>query len=477
LLATRRNGQAIVQSGERRRRLLVDDSELTKVLREYIAASQDLTLPIEVQTRAKQHILDTFAAMISGSRLKPGQFIRQYVRAEGSTAEAQVVGSALLASASLAALANGTAAHADETDDSHAGSGTHPGCAVVSAALAMAERSAIGGTAFLKAVVAGYDVGCRVGRALQPAIVSAKGHSSRSLGNVFGATAAAASVARLDVERSGCALSYAAQQAAGIGSYIRAQEHIEKAFVLGGMPARNGVMAARLGQIGVSGTADPFVGERNFLRAYSPAPQPEELVRGLGVKFEILETSIKQFCVGSPVQAPLEALLAIMAEHPVRPEDVERVVVRVPAQRAATVNDRAISDINLQHLLAVAVVFGKVTFAAAHAESLWNLASVRNLRARIELIGDPALDDAAFPRQVRLTMILNGGSQFEKQLITYRGTPENPASNDEIEAKARELLEPVIGREQAEALIRTVGNLETVADVRELRSLMAVREE
>jgi 2-methylcitrate dehydratase PrpD len=451
-------------------------NDITRVLCEHIAASQELALPSEVQTCAKQHILDTFAAMISGSTLKAGQFMQGFVAAEGSNAAAQVAGSALLASASLAALANGTAAHADETDDSHADSGTHPGCAVVPAALAMAERSGCSGAVFLKAVVAGYDAGCRVGRALQPAIASAKGHSSRSLGNVFGAAAAAASVARLDPDQVGCALSYAAQQASGIGSYIRAQEHIEKAFALGGMPARNGVTAACLGQLGVSGTADPFVGERNFLWAYSSDPHPEELIRALGVKFEILQTSIKQFCVGSPIQAPLEALFAIMAEHRLSSEDIERIVVRLPLQRANTVNNRAIADINLQQLLALAVIHGNVTFAIAHDDSLWNLGAVRNLQGRIELIGDPALEDPAHPRQVVLTVTTQRGQEFAKHLLTYRGTPENPATNAEVEAKARALMIPVIGPAKSDALIRMLGNLETVEDVRELRSLLAVRE-
>jgi len=451
-------------------------SDGTRILRDYIAASQDLTLPTAVHARAKHHILDTLAAIISGSTLSPGRFMLQYVRSEGGPAEAQVAGSALLASASLAALANGTAAHADETDDSHAASGTHPGCAVVPTALAMAERAGSDGTAFLKAVVLGYDIGCRVGRALQPKVVSAKGHSSRSLGNVFGATAAAASIARLDVSQVGGALSYAAQQAAGIGSYIRAQDHVEKAFVLGGMPARNGVTAVRLAQTGVCRTADPFFGERNFLQAYSPDPQPEELVRGLGKNFEILQTSIKQFCVGSPIQAPLEAILAIMAEHPLTPEDVERIEVRLPEDRAATVNNREIADINLQHLLALALIQGKVTFASAHDDRLLNLSSVRDLRSRIALVGDPALGDAEFPRQVELTVFTRAGQRYAKRLMTYRGTPENPASTVEVEAKARNLVAPVIGSERGEALIGAISKLEAVKDMREFRSLLATEE-
>jgi 2-methylcitrate dehydratase PrpD len=448
-------------------------SESTSTLRDYIAASPNLPLPAAVETEAKHHILDTFAAMISGSILGPGQFMREYVRAEAGAAEAHVAGSALSSSASLAALANGTCAHADETDDSHAASGTHPGCAVIAAALAMAEREASDGSTFLRAVVAGYDVGCRVGRALQPKAVGARGHSSRSLGNVFGAAAAAAALARLTALQVGCVLSFAAQQASGIGSYIRAHDHVEKAFVLGGMPARNGVTAARLAQTGVCGSADPFAGKRNFLLAFSPDPRPEEMVRGLGKQFEIAQTSIKQFAVGSPIQAPLEALFAILAEQSLAADDVERMIVRLPKERAATVDNREIGDISIQHMLAVALLHGKLTFALAHDESLLELSSVRQLRSRIELVADEALPDEDLPRQVDLTVITRGGQRLSKRLTTYRGTPENPARSDEVEAKARDLIEPVIGKDRCEALIKISARIEEVKDMRQLGALLA----
>jgi 2-methylcitrate dehydratase PrpD len=452
-------------------------SDLTRTVCDYVAAAHDLKVPADVKREAKHHIIDTIAAMISGSTLAPGRFMLRYAGSEGGPAEAQVAGSALRASSSIAALANGTSAHADETDDSHAASGTHPGCAVIPAALALAERERSEGSTFLRAVVVGYDVGCRVGRALRPQAVSAKGHSSRSLGNVFGAAAAAASVAGLDASQVGCALSFAAQQAAGIGSYIRAADHIEKAFVLGGMPARNGVTAARLAQSGHCGTADPFVGERNFLHAFSPDPQAQELVRRLGDHFEIAQTSIKRFCVGSPIQAPLEALLAIMADERVGADDVERVVVRLPVERAATVNNRDIADINLQHVLALALVDGQVSFAAVHDDRRLHESRTADLKTRVELIGDPALQDAEFPRQVDLTITTRSGQSFTKRLKTYRGTPENPATSDEVEAKARHLIEQVIGATRGDALIRAVSELEGVEDMRQIAALLALASE
>ena len=445
-------------------------SNITQTLSAYVAGAVHLRLPDAVVVHAKHHILDTFAAMISGSRLKPGEVIRRYVQSEGGLDQAQVVGSSLLTSATLAALANGTAAHADETDDSHAASGTHPGCAVIPAALALAEKLACDGTAFLKAVVAGYDIGCRVGRALNPASLSTTGHSSRSLGNIFGACAAAASLARLSADLIGCALAYSAQQAAGIGSYIRAREHTEKALVLGGMPARNGIAAVQLARAGASGAADPFHGERNFLQTYSPDPQFRELIKGLGEHFEIAQTSIKKYCVGSPIQAPLEALFDIMSKYQLSAEDIERMIVRIPERRASTVNDREMSDVSLQHILALALMHGKLTFAAVHSEEASEDSSVVSVKSRIQLVPDPSLLESVSPRQVNLDVVTRDGRTLAKRLLTYRGTPENPASTQEIEDKARELMLPVIGKARTEQLIQCVKHLEQVKDMRELRA-------
>jgi 2-methylcitrate dehydratase PrpD len=444
-------------------------SNITTQLSAYVARALELRLPEEVVLQAKHHILDTFAAMISGSTLKAGRVIARYVEREGGKPEAQVVGTSLLTSATLAALANGTSAHADETDDSHAASGTHPGCAVVPAALAMAEQMGSDGKAFLQAVVVGYDVGCRVGRALNPLSLSATGHSSRSLGNTFGACAAAAVLTRLDPHQVSWALAYSAQQAAGIGSYIRAKEHIEKAFVLGGMPARNGVTAVNLAQAGASGAADPFHGERSFLRAYSPDPRPEELIHGLGEDFEMAQTSIKRYCVGSPIQAPLEALFEIIAEHKLCADHVERVVVRLPEHRAATVNNREMPDVNLQYILALALVHGKVSFAMVHADRTAGDASIAALKSRIELVADPELLESVSPRQVRLEVLTRDGKRLAKHLLTYRGTPENPVSTQDVEDKARDLASSVIGDRKTEELIQCIRDLDHVEDMRELR--------
>ncbi|HVJ24874.1 MAG TPA: MmgE/PrpD family protein, partial [Burkholderiales bacterium] len=123
----------------------------------YIAAAPRKSLPANVVERTKHHVLDTIAAMVSGSRLLPGRKGIAYVKGLGGTKEACVVGSRILTTAVNAAIANGMCAHADETDDSHAPSVMHPGCGIVSAALAVAEKESRSGESLLRAVALGYD--------------------------------------------------------------------------------------------------------------------------------------------------------------------------------------------------------------------------------------------------------------------------------------------------------------------------------
>ncbi|HEX6005704.1 MAG TPA: MmgE/PrpD family protein, partial [Burkholderiales bacterium] len=222
-------------------------AEVSPLMREvatYMSRALRKPLPKEVAEKTKHHVLDTLAAMVSGSRLLPGKKAISYVKSLGGNQESTVIGSKIVTTAQHAALANGMLAHADETDDSHAPSLTHPGCGVVPAALAMAEREKRNGTEFLRAVALGYDIGCRLTMALHSYDFRDVGHSTHSFGPMFGAAAAAGALAGLRYDQMRHVLSYTAQQTSGVSCWMRDEEHIEKAFDFGGMPARNGVAAA-----------------------------------------------------------------------------------------------------------------------------------------------------------------------------------------------------------------------------------------
>ncbi|HEY6366090.1 MAG TPA: MmgE/PrpD family protein, partial [Candidatus Binatia bacterium] len=221
---------------------------------DYMLAARQSKLPAEVVQKGKSHTLDSLAAIVSGSTLKPGQLGLQHAREQGGKEECSVLGSNLKTTPILAAFANGMSGHADETDDSN--SQLHPGCAIVPAALAMAESQNRSGDSLLRAVILAYDIGFRFHQAFAP--------RSTSFGATFGASAAAGALAELNALQLCYLISYAAQQASGSRAWVGDDDHIEKAFDYAGMPARNGVTAALLIQSGFTGNRDVLEGDQGI---------------------------------------------------------------------------------------------------------------------------------------------------------------------------------------------------------------------
>src|SRR6201990_3378475 len=177
-------------------------SGIMNTLSAFMSAAQSRPLPEDVAEQAKYHLLDTLAAIVSGSELPPGQAAQRYIREHSGTGPTTVIATSLTAPPIDAALANGMMAHADETDDSHNESRSHPGCAVVPAALAAGEAYGIDGNALLRAVTLGYDVGPRVVMAMGGAAFSYDSSlSTHSIAGTFGAAAAASSAAGLDARQ------------------------------------------------------------------------------------------------------------------------------------------------------------------------------------------------------------------------------------------------------------------------------------
>jgi len=448
-------------------------ADITGRLARYMVEARQRTLAPHVAREAKHRILDTLAAMVSGAHLKPGEMAIRYARAQGGVAEATILTTDIRTAAVNAALVNGMFAHADETDDFEPVTKAHPGCAVVPAALAMAEREGRSGAELLSAVTLGYDVCCRFLLALGPELVRATHRSAEGVSSTLGSAAAAASLARLDETGMRYALSYAAQQVSGLWSWVRDAEHVEKAFDFAGMGARNGVTAAIMAQMGFTGVWDVFDGEHNALAALSTEPKPEEMVAGLGSRYFVTETAIKPFSVGYPIQAPLDAFLKLHREHGLNENNVERIVVRLPEDGARIVNDRAMPDVNCQHIIAVALVDGTVSFSDSHSYERMADPKVRAAKERVQLIADPKLMDPAAPRSGLVEVTLRDGRSVSHFTRHAPGTKENPMDTQSVNAKARLLMEPVLGAERTEEVIRRVNAAEALDDVRELRRFLA----
>lgn len=448
-------------------------SPVMERLSTYMSEAANRVLPEEVVEKAKRHALDTFGAMISGSELPPGRAALQFAREYGGEKVATIAASNIVCGPMEAALVNGLLAHSDETDDSHAPSHCHPGCSIVPATLAAGEKYGIDGSQFLRAVALGYDVGPRVTMTMGGGDVEAKDHrSSHSIAGTFGSAAAAGCAANLNAQQMRWLLSYAAQEASGTAAWQRDTDHIEKGFDFAGMPARNGVTAAMLVHSGWTGVDDIFSGPDNYLQAYAPQANAAGLVDKLGERFEVTRTNIKKWTVGSPIQAPLDALVNMRKKHSFDADQVAKVTVRLATGQASIVNNREIVDICLQHLVAVMLIDKTVSFHSAHDSARMKDPAALRERAKVQLIGDAELEKLMPARVAIVEVTLVNGTNLSERVDAVRGTAENPMSREEVIDKARDLMTPILGLANCNSLIDRVMSFESVKDIRELRSLL-----
>ena len=449
-----------------------DIPPMMRKLSAHIAGALKKPLPAAVAARAKLHLVDTFAAMISGSRLLPGRKAIAYVKSIGGKAEAGIVGTHIVTAAANAALANGMFGHADETDDTHPPTLTHPGTSVVPAALAIGERNGLSGLAVLRAIVLGYDICARILLTLKPMPYLRSGHHAGATGQLFGAAAAAGSLLRLDALKVRYMLSYTGQQTAGLYTMFRDPWHIEKAYAMGGMPAHNGTAAALMAAHGWTGVEDIFSGERDFFFTFAPEEiDRNEMIRGLGKDYEILRAGIKRWPVGGPIQGPMHVLREMIAQHGIRADAVEKLMVRMPDKELEIVNNRDMPDISVQHLLAVMLIDGNITFKSAHDFARMKDRQVLAVRKRIEAIGDPSLTDAQRRWRAVIEITLEDGRRLAHQTMAAKGSFENPLTPAEEDEKALDLIAPILGKRKANALLAALWDFETIKDVRALRKL------
>ena len=341
------------------------------------------------------------------------------------------------------------------------------------AALAVGEQFGINGAHFLRGVVLGYDIGTRVMATIQPGM--ANSHKlPYAIGGIFGAAAAAGCAASLDAQKMRWVLSYTAQQSSGIESFPRDPDHIEKGFIFGGMPARGGVTSVLLVQAGWNAVNDIMAGPDNFILANAPTGKAELLIDKLGERYELTRANIKKWTVGFPIHAPLDAVEALLKKQPIDPNQIQEIVVRY--QPGSITDNSGASDINVQHALAVMLIDKMVTFRNIHDQARLQDPAIVRLRAKVRLEPGPSGrgGNAARPPLIQIT--LADGTRLAQDTLEggVLGTAANPMTRDQVVAKCRDLMGPVLGATTTTRLIDRVLALEKAGNIRELRPLLQV---
>ena len=226
-------------------------------------------------------------------------------------------------------------------------------------------------------------------------------------------------------------------------------------------------------QSGFTGILDALEGERNVLDALSTDAAPEEIVADLGSRFYVEETAIKTFPVGYPMQSPLAAFFTLREEYGLTVDNVEHILLRLPEDGARIVDSRSMPDVNIQHIMAVALVDGFIDFENSHSFERMSDPQVLAARDRVELIADPDLVVLDALRSGFVEVTTTDGRRVNLFVSHAPGTPENPLTTEDVAAKARVLMAPVLGADRTEELIVQIDQLESLADIRELRKLLS----
>lgn len=428
------------------------------------------TPPPEARARAAAAVLDTIGVTLAGASEPASRIVQDVVRAEGGEG-ATVLGTALGASATGAALANGTAAHALDFDDMCFVSLAHPSAPLVAALLAAAEAQGAPGRGLLDAYVVGFEIEARLGRVMNPRHYERGWHCTSTLGTV-GSAAAVSRLTGLDPARAAHALAIAASAASGLkenfGTMVKPL-HV-------GLAARDGVLAAMLAERGLTASARALDGPQGFLHAMDSGRDdlPAESA-DLGTRWEILDTGItvKLYPSCAATHPALDALLDLRRREGLSADAVERIEVGVDAVTPTVlIHDRPASGLEAKFSMpfcaAAAMIDGRVgidTFDASRLDD----EGIQAFLSRVSMAVDRSLDAAAPPlTEAVVRIVLRDGRVLEQAAHGARGYPERPATDAELDAKFLSCATRAIPEPSAIEALEKLRRLESLSDVREL---------
>lgn len=446
---------------------------------------RDLTyegLPPAVREAVPYYLLDFLANAIGGNATDTADAVDRFLRSYGSGGPCTVIGRARQAPAAYAALANGIAAHCLETDDTHRESSLHPGAAVFPAALAAAEMTGCSPQAFAAAVVAGYEVTIRLGAALGPRAVYDRGFHPTGICGVFGAAAAAGHILGLPSAQLAQAFGIAGSMTSGSMEFLGDGSWTKRLHP--GWAAHAGLTAALLAQSGFTGPVTIFEGPMGFLHAHSHHSDAAAVVSDLGREFQILRTSIKAHACCRFKQGPIDAVLALVRDNDLKPQEVRQVTIGVleaawniivePDDRKRNPVTVVDAQFSMPYGAAVALARGRALVAEYQPAVIADPA-VRGLMARVRCVRDPSLD-ARWPGQWPATVAIEttDGRRLETRVDYPKGDPENPLTWEELVAKFHALTEGALPPERRQRVIEAAAGLYQGGALAPLLALLVV---
>ena len=435
-------------------------------------------LPPEVVNRARFLVLDLVGTIVRARHdaESTDSFVNT-VRAMGmANGNFGVFGDSARYTPAGAAFLNGALAHSLDFDDTHAAGSLHPGAPVIPAALAAGEMVGASGADVLAAIIAGYEVTCRVALALPAGEHYNRGFHPTATCGAFGAAAAAARVFGLDADGVAGAMGAVLSQCAGSLQFLANGAWTKRSQV--GWAAVNGLMAATLVREGFKGATEALEGKHGFMRAYAPNPTPERAVQDLGVVFELMNTAVKPYPSCRYGHAGIDAALALRAANDLLPEEITSVKLGLPRSGMLLVGEPPEKKANPLNVVD-GQFSGPFVIAAALATGamgwdsykLLNDPVIRRLLPKVACGFDPEIE-AEFPTNMSGKLTIEARGQiFEQKVVVPKGEPSNFLTENELRAKFFGLTETVLGKERSTKLADAVLGIDKSNDISGLARL------
>ncbi|MBM4278429.1 MAG: MmgE/PrpD family protein [Deltaproteobacteria bacterium] len=453
---------------------------ITQDLAKYCGELKFSQLPDEVIDRVKYFFLDFIGVACRGSLEDSSRSMIQFIQGmRGGKRGGVLIGTKERAPYLYSALGNGVSGHAIEMDDVNNESSLHPGVVVFPSALATGEMVGVTGKRLIEAVVLGYEIMVRLGKALGPKNSYERGFHPTGTCGTFGSSVAASKIMGLKEEGITNAMGVAGSQAAGSMEYL-AQGAWTKRFHAG-WAAHSGMVAALLAKKGFKGPTSIIEGRDGFLHAYSNGADSSRVLEGIGSGFEILHTSIKPYACCRYMQPPIDTLLKIIRENNLKPDQVEKVrlgllsagasLIAEPAEKKYRPESVVDAQFSMPFGAAVALLYRKAGLREFQLSRIGS-EDVKAMMKRVEYAVDPELDET-FPRQWCATaeIFTNDGKRYFTRIEYPKGDPENPLSWEELTEKFHDLSGRLWEKERRIKIVDQVKNLEKVPDLKKWSSL------
>ncbi len=450
---------------------------LTATLADYSATTDFATLTDDVVDRCKRIVLDELGCMVLGATMPAGQRMAAYVASQGGVAEATVIGSGPRTSAALAALVNGTAAHADQLDGVHV-TQSHPSGAAVAAGLALCEAHSLGGKELINSVVLAYDLACRLVEAF------GGGHTIRRVHHFHGGPLSAIGVAAgagrllgLEPLQLRHAMALATLNVFVPASFYAERNQMSKAMNQG-QAAYAGVVGASLASHGFEGHDGILEAEDGVVDIWrTDRTDLSVLTEGLGTKYSIMDSGFKYYPVGYPMQSAIAGALRIARDERVGPDDITRITVGMAPGSANMVDGKSVAQLSLQNMLALALVLGRLRYDDVHDAGLLERPDVRRLRDTVEVVRDGSLTkDAEERRATWVELATTDGRTLRGPISIAPGHWElGGIPWDDLEEKFTGLAEPRLGAAVSKDIYAFVRQLEQADQLAELTGLLGRR--